>query len=228
MTALDSIHAWAVQQPALRIVTIVIRVLLALAFVPSGLVKILGHPFTQLPVTDPVGAFFAGFFTAHGYYRFIGIAQWVAAGLLLAPRTATIGAAVYLPIILNIAVITMSLGPSFGGTRFITGAMLLGNLYLLAWDWDRWRPLFAAGRDRTRHGSLATTLALLAGAGLGFVAVTSAHVARLQHGTYRRPLALGLTGALIATVALARMVGEARRASEGARGEPAADRRSLI
>jgi hypothetical protein len=55
----------------LRVVTMITRVVLASAFVPSGLVKILDQPFTTLPTTDPVGYFFAGFFSAHAYYRFI-------------------------------------------------------------------------------------------------------------------------------------------------------------
>ena len=117
MSALDRVHASAVAQPALRVFTAIVRVLLALAFVPSGLVKILDQPFTTLPTSDPVGYFFAAFFSAHGYYRFIGAAQWVAAGLLLVPRTATIGAFLYLPIIVNIFAITLAIGPSFAGTR---------------------------------------------------------------------------------------------------------------
>jgi hypothetical protein len=38
--------------------TVIVRVLLTLAFASS----------------DPVGYFFAGFFSAHGYYRFAGVA----------------------------------------------------------------------------------------------------------------------------------------------------------
>lgn len=84
MRALDAAHGWALRHPLFRVATIGVRVLLALAFVPSGLVKILGQPFTSLPTSDPVGYFFAGFFSAHDYYRFVGVAQWTAAALLLA------------------------------------------------------------------------------------------------------------------------------------------------
>src|SRR5580765_6145186 len=121
MDAITRVHAWATAQPSLRLFTVMVRVLLALAFVPSGLVKILGQPFTTLPVSDPVGYFFAGFFSAHGYYRFVGVAQWTAAALLLIPRTATLGALVYLPIITNIFAITVAIGPAFYGTRVVTG-----------------------------------------------------------------------------------------------------------
>ena len=48
-------------------------------------------------------------FSVHGFYRFVGVAQWLAAGLLLVPRTATLGAFLYLPIITNIFVITVGI-----------------------------------------------------------------------------------------------------------------------
>lgn len=55
------------------------------------------------------------------------------------PRTATIGALVYFPLILNIFVITVSL--HFRGTPFITGLMLLASIYLLCWDYDKLKHL---------------------------------------------------------------------------------------
>ena len=69
------------------------------------------------------------------YWNFLGIAQLTAAVLLLFPRTATLGAVVYFPIILNIFVITVSMG--FRGTPIIAGLMLLACTYLLCWDYDR-------------------------------------------------------------------------------------------
>ena len=120
------LHAWVVSQPLLHVYTLLVRVLLALAFLPSGLVKILGEPFTQLPITDPVGHFFAGFFSAPGYYRFVGVSQWLAGALLLVPHTATLGALVYLPISVNIFAITVAV--DFRGTEVVTGLMLVGNL----------------------------------------------------------------------------------------------------
>ena len=43
---LDRFHAWTIAQPGLRLLTVVVRTLLALAFISSGLVKILGERFT--------------------------------------------------------------------------------------------------------------------------------------------------------------------------------------
>src|SRR3989442_12195962 len=139
-TRLDRWHRRLIESPWRRTFTIIVRVLLALGFRPSGWVKVIGHRFTTLPITDPVGYFFDGFFSAQGYYRFVGAAQLAAALLLLVPRTAALGAAIYFPIILNIFVITVSIG-GFDGTRIIAGLMLLADVYLLVWDYDRWKGL---------------------------------------------------------------------------------------
>lgn len=118
-----------------------IRVLLAVAFLPSGLTKVLGLPFTKLdPVTDPVGRFFHAFeHDMGGLYGFVGVCQLAAAVLLLIPRTALLGALVHLPITAGIVVITTTIG--FAGTWEVAVLMLLGDLYLICWDWHRIRPL---------------------------------------------------------------------------------------
>jgi hypothetical protein len=200
---ISRIHAWAVRQSTLRTFTVVVRVLLVLAFVPSGLVKIVGEPFTALPVADPVGRFFAGFFATGGYYRFIGVAQWVAGALLLFPRTAALGALVYLPISINIFAITLVIGSSFGGTRIVAGAMVAANVYLVWWDWDRWQGLVpAATVARARHGDAAVSVGMLIGAGLAFAGLTGVHLARLGRGSYAAPLAELIAGASFAALML--------------------------
>ncbi|HEV7905244.1 MAG TPA: hypothetical protein VGO96_15490 [Pyrinomonadaceae bacterium] len=115
------------------------RVLLALGFLPSGLTKVVGNRFTILGVDNPVGFFFEAMYRTGFYWRFLGLCQLAAAALLLIPRTATIGALVYFPLILNIFVITVSL--HFTGTPFITGLMLLASLHLLCWDYDKLKHL---------------------------------------------------------------------------------------
>lgn len=117
------------------------RVLLAIAFTPSGVTKLLGLRFTRLPVADPVGFFFEALYRAGIYWRFLGFAQLAAALLLLIPRTHALGALMYFPIILNIFLITVGIG--FTGTPFITGAMLLASLFLVCWHYDAWRPLIS-------------------------------------------------------------------------------------
>ena len=196
---LDSLHSRATSNPWLQFFTAVTRVLLALAFIPYGLTKILGQPFTTLHVTTPVGLFFAGFFQAQGYYRFVGAAQWLAAALLLFTPTSTLGAALYLPIIVNIFVITVSVG--FQGTIYITGMMLLANLYLVCWDYDRWKALFPrfvgsrTFKSRDVTGLVMVLLVLSAGTGIG--GVFAASMARVRGSGM--PMALG---AIIAGSAL--------------------------
>ena len=137
----DRVHAGVRGNAWLRRFTTLTRVLLALGFLPSGLTKLVGSRFTVLGLDNPVGFFFEAFYRSGFYWNFIGACQLGAAALLLVPRTATLGALAYFPIILNIFVITFSMG--FRGTPFVAGLMLLANLYLLCWDYDRLKCLFA-------------------------------------------------------------------------------------
>ena len=188
-----------VRTPVLILFAAIVRVLLALAFIPSGLVKLLGHRFTTLPVTTPVGFFFEGFFQASGYYRFVGAMQLVAAVLLLFPTTTSLGAALYLPIMVNILAITIAVG--FGGTSVVAGLLLLGNLFLLGWDYDRWRGLLPASASaRGRHLGLLGTCALFTAAGIGFLGITWLHLARLRHTSMLGPALLVVGGAALAIV----------------------------
>jgi uncharacterized membrane protein YphA (DoxX/SURF4 family) len=134
LSALDRLHGAAVGCPWLQRLAAGTRILLAIGFIPPGLVKVLGLPFTRLGPEQPVGAVFEALYHTGPYYHFIGWGQVLAAALLLLPWTATLGAVVYLPIILNIAVVTVDL--DFRGTPVITWLMLLGNAFLLCWDYD--------------------------------------------------------------------------------------------
>ena len=94
----------------------------------------MGERFTALPSNHPLGHYFDALHLTGYYYTFIGIGQLMAALLLLIPRTALLGAMLYFPIIVNICVLTYAV--RFEGTRIAT-LMLLANLFLLAWDYDR-------------------------------------------------------------------------------------------
>jgi hypothetical protein len=136
--SLDSLHARVVALPWLRKFTAFTRGLLAVGFIAPGLTKALGGRFSNLPLENPVGYFFDAMYRTGGYWRFIGMSQLVAAALLLMPGSApTLGALVFLPIILNIFVITVAVG--FDGTWLLTGLMLLAVLYLVCWDYPRWK-----------------------------------------------------------------------------------------
>src|ERR1041385_547730 len=96
----------------LRYFAIFCRIVLALGFLPSGIVKVRGERFTALPSNHPLGHYFDALYLTGSYYTFIGVSQLTAALLLLIPRTALLGAILYFPIILNICVLTYATRPS--------------------------------------------------------------------------------------------------------------------
>lgn len=118
--------------------TVFCRVLLAIGFIPSGIVKVSGERFTALPHNNPLGHYFDALHITGYYYTFLGVGQLVIALLLIIPRTAFVGALLYFPVILNICVLTYA--TRFEGTRIVT-AMVLANLYLLTWDYERLKTL---------------------------------------------------------------------------------------
>jgi hypothetical protein len=108
------------------------------------------RPFTVLPDSNPVGAYFNALYNTGFYYEFIGWSQLIAAILLLIPRTSHIGAMMFLPIIVNIAVLTSSVG--FVGTWLITILMAFAAAWLVAWEYDRLKPIvFSTREDRPRR-----------------------------------------------------------------------------
>jgi len=150
LDAIDSLHRRSRQIAALHRLAIISRVLLALAFIPTGMVKLLGQRFTLIPTTDPVGAFFEAMYQTGFYWHFLGLGQVAAGVLLLIPATTTVGAVCFFPVVVNITVVTWSIG--FKGTTYITSLMLLASIFLLCWDWDRLRSILAppAGREAER------------------------------------------------------------------------------
>lgn len=128
-------HTWARAQAWLGRFTLMNRLLLAMAFIPTGLVKATGQRFTALPIDNPVGFFFEAMYQSGPFWYFIGLCQIVAAVCLLIPATATLGALLFLPIGFSIVLITWGIG--FAGTVYVTAGMLLSVIYLICWDADR-------------------------------------------------------------------------------------------
>jgi hypothetical protein len=141
---LDKLHAAVTRNKWLQLFTAFTRLLLGVGFIPPSVKKILGQPFTILPDSNPVGHYFNALYQTGFYYEFIGWGQLFAAVLLLFPRTAHLGALMFFPIILNIAVLTSSVG--FAGTNYITALMLLAAAYLVCWDYDRLKAIFFSKR----------------------------------------------------------------------------------
>ena len=79
--------------------------------------------------------------------------------------------------------------------------MLLANIYLLCWDYDRWKDLLPR-RVGNRHLGLASTIGFALCALAGLDGVTRLHLARLRHGSMIVP-GLVVTGAAVAALAIA-------------------------
>lgn len=171
-TTLDTVHKNVTSNRWLQMFTAFTRVLLAIGFIPPSIPKILHKPFTVLPDTNPVGHYFNALYQTGFYYEFIGWGQITAAILLLIPRTAHIGALMFLPIIVNIAVLTLSVG--FKGTWVITLLMAFAATWLTAWEYDRLKPIVFRSRESKPERSRMQWLYIpgffaLGGVGMGII-----------------------------------------------------------
>jgi len=203
------LHASARRNPVLQRLAVISRILLALAFIPTALVKLTGQRFTLISIENPVGFFFEALYRTGLYWRFIGFGQLAAGILVLIPRTSTLGAILFFPIVANIFVITLSM--PFAGTPVVTGLMLLASFFLLCWDYDRVEALFfSAMRAEDRWGGPGTALeragfSLGAAAGMVFFLSTRGFV----------PPAVGrwslMIGVLAAAIVLVAWIRAARR-----------------
>ncbi len=135
MTYIEQFHGKLYSLRLFKLFTWGVRVLLAIAFMPSGLTKLVGNRFTLLDIDTPVGFFFEAMYHTGWYWNFLGFMQLLTVVLLLIPRTSLLGAIFYLPIITNIFIIVVAM--HFTGTPYIAGLMLIANLYLLFWDYKK-------------------------------------------------------------------------------------------
>jgi hypothetical protein len=123
------------------------RYLIGFAFIPSGLKKVLGLRFTSMPVSNPVGFFFEALYQSGIYWNFLGWTQVIAAFLLMTQRFATLGNAIFFPLVFNVFLITWSM--QFKGTVYITALMLLASFCLLLWDLPKLALLI--GKDNAEY-----------------------------------------------------------------------------
>src|SRR3954470_15022661 len=132
---LEEFHLKARSNRWMRYFTTFTRLALVAGFVPAGYVKIIGERFTDLHNNQPMGHYLEALHHTGYYYTFIGYAQIFAALLLLIPRTVVLGTLIYLPIILNICL--LSLAVRFEGSLLTAPLMVIACLYLLCWHYDR-------------------------------------------------------------------------------------------
>lgn len=119
-----------------------LRIAIGFAFVPAGLKKLLGQPFTELANSGPFHDFLHAFRDTGGFYRVVGALQLCAAVLLLTQRYAALGAALALPILTAIGAFCWSTAGV--PTTTVVTLMWLGTLGLLLWDHARWDGLLTS------------------------------------------------------------------------------------
>lgn len=137
-STLDRLHSEAKQNDWLWLFSIFNRLVLALGFIPAAIVKLIDERFASgLHANHPMGHYLEALHLTGYYYTFIGVAQLLAAVMLLIPRTATLGAFIYFPVILNITILTFA--TRFDGSLFTAPLMTLANLYILGWNYEKWK-----------------------------------------------------------------------------------------
>lgn len=124
-----------------------LRFLIAFAFVPAALKKILDQPFTDPANHGPFHDFLHALHGTGWFYQVVGTLQLVAATLLFTQRFATVGALIALPILTAITVFCWS--THVVPTAIVATLMWLGTVGLLVWDFHKWRGLVA--NDRQVH-----------------------------------------------------------------------------
>jgi uncharacterized membrane protein YphA (DoxX/SURF4 family) len=122
-----------------QVLTVAIRYLLGSAFVWASILKIKGVRFT--PKTgehDPINSLthlLESMYRAGLLWHFIGWGQLISGFFLMSQTFSTLGAVVFFPQILIIFILTTSFqSPAI---LAVTSLMILANLYLLVWDWNK-------------------------------------------------------------------------------------------
>ncbi len=157
-STLDRLHSQAKGNRWLWLFSIFCRLALAAGFIPAAIVKLMDERFASgLSVNHPMGHYLEALQHTGYYYTFIGVVQAAAAILLLTPRTVTLGAFLYFPVILNICILTYAL--RFDGSLFTAPLMTLANSYLLGWNYEKWKYILPFNRlpndnDVTKQKSL--------------------------------------------------------------------------
>lgn len=127
------------QNRPIQICTIVLRYLLGASFVHASIFKInnirfMPEPSANAPI-NTLAHFFEAMYQLGFYWQFIGCGQLIIGFLLMSQMANALGAVAFFPMMLNIFIITFSFGSP--NILLITFLMVLANLYLLIWDWNR-------------------------------------------------------------------------------------------
>ena len=132
---------WLKNKVIFQILYWTVRMGMGLTFIISGIRKLPGIKFTELPITNPVGHFFDAMHNMGLYWYSIGVVQMVIGILVFFNRSVVFSSLLMMPITINIFLISISLKMS--GTPIITSAMLIGNILLLLWHFKNYKNIFS-------------------------------------------------------------------------------------
>lgn len=113
-----------------------VRAGMGLTFILSGIRKLPGIKFTELPLNNPVGSFFNAMHETGFYWNFIGYFQIAVGILIFFNRFVIVSSLLMMPVTVNIFLVSVAL--HMKGTPFITSAMMLGNIFLLLWNYKNY------------------------------------------------------------------------------------------
>mgnify|MGYP006181306559 CR=1 FL=1 len=140
-TKIDHVHLTVKENRWHKYFYVFCRVSLAIGFFIAGMVKIMGERFASgLSAVHPMGSYLEALHHTGYYYTFIGVSQVFAALLILYHRTVLMGALLYFSIIVNIWILSWAV--RFDGSLMSSTLMVLANLYLICWNYDRLKYLF--------------------------------------------------------------------------------------
>ena len=97
LTELERLYGESKRNKWLRYFAIFCRIALALGFVPSGIVKVMGERFTALPSNHPLGHYFDALHLTGYYYTFIGVGQSDSGASVAHSKNSASGSDVVLP-----------------------------------------------------------------------------------------------------------------------------------
>ncbi len=163
LTGLEERIARAHECRGLYIGAIVLRMMIGFAFIPAGLKKLLGQPFTNPANTGVFHEFLHAFHATGRFYQFVGAVQLTAAVLLITQRHAPVGAALAAPILVAILVFCWSTGVV--PTAIVVTAMSVGLLALICWDIQRWKALLGLTTPAPPAAHPAVNMRLWSGCG---------------------------------------------------------------
>lgn len=195
------------QRRAANLAVVNLRIAIGFAFVPAGLKKLLGEPFTDPDNRGAFHDFLHTFAATGGFYRAVGALQLVAAALLMTQRRATWGAVVALPIAAAITLFCWSTARP--PTVIVTTLLTLGLIGLIAWEPRAWLGLIAPDAapppptDRPIDERLWGWCGLVVIAGYAALCLVQGEVYRPRRPTPDSPAYFVLPALLLAPVATA-------------------------